>query len=81
MLASSHTTNQTQDRDRFDGISRRSMGAVSRPFDLFCASCGYGVVVRIAPERCPMCSGSTWVHPAHTRPPGVDWESAQPEAA
>jgi rubrerythrin len=28
--------------------------------DLSCTSCGYGVVVRIAPERCPMCSSSAW---------------------
>jgi rubrerythrin len=28
--------------------------------DLRCAVCGYGVVVRIAPEQCPMCGGSVW---------------------
>jgi rubrerythrin len=32
-------------------------------FELSCSTCGYGIVVRIAPERCPMCSGSTWEHP------------------
>jgi rubredoxin len=25
-----------------------------------CAGCGYGASCRIAPERCPMCSGSVW---------------------
>ncbi len=32
-------------------------------FELRCSACGYGVVVRIAPERCPMCRGSVWEHP------------------
>lgn len=27
---------------------------------LDCSRCGYGVSVRIAPERCPMCGGSAW---------------------
>jgi len=31
-------------------------------FTLRCADCGYGVVVRMAPERCPMCQGSVWEH-------------------
>jgi hypothetical protein len=30
--------------------------------DLCCAVCRYGVVVRMAPERCPMCGGSVWEH-------------------
>jgi rubrerythrin len=25
-----------------------------------CTGCGYGASCRIAPERCPMCGGSTW---------------------
>jgi hypothetical protein len=32
-------------------------------FELRCSSCGYGVVVRIAPEACPMCLGTVWEHP------------------
>jgi rubrerythrin len=36
-------------------------------FELHCSTCGYGIVVRIAPERCPMCSGSTWEHPRRIR--------------
>ena len=28
--------------------------------DLRCVACGYGVVVRIAPEACPMCQGGAW---------------------
>jgi rubrerythrin len=31
-------------------------------FELRCVACGYGIVVRIAPERCPMCGTSTWEH-------------------
>jgi len=31
-------------------------------FEARCASCNYGVVVRIAPERCPLCGKSTWEH-------------------
>jgi rubrerythrin len=25
-----------------------------------CAQCGYGASRRIAPERCPLCSGTVW---------------------
>ncbi len=25
-----------------------------------CERCGFGAVARIAPERCPVCHGSTW---------------------
>src|SRR4051794_329552 len=25
-----------------------------------CAGCGYGASCKVAPERCPMCSGSVW---------------------
>jgi rubrerythrin len=32
-------------------------------FELRCADCGYGVVVRIAPRSCPMCHGSVWEQP------------------
>jgi hypothetical protein len=28
--------------------------------DFLCAQCGYGARAKIAPERCPMCHGSTW---------------------
>lgn len=38
-------------------------------FDLRCSGCGYGVVVRIAPESCPMCAGTTWEHPPRPRRP------------
>jgi len=31
-------------------------------FQLVCARCGYGVIVRIAPEACPMCRGTAWEH-------------------
>jgi hypothetical protein len=33
-----------------------------------CCGCGYGVRVRILPEHCPMCRGSTWEwHDVHAR--------------
>lgn len=41
------------ERARRDGVS----------FELRCSACGYGVVVRIAPDACPMCRGSVWEHP------------------
>jgi hypothetical protein len=31
-------------------------------FELRCSWCGYGVVVRMAPDACPMCRGSVWEH-------------------
>lgn len=36
---------------------------VSPKLDLECRGCGYGVVTRVAPDRCPMCQGTDlWVH-------------------
>ena len=37
-------------------------------FELRCTACGYGVVVRIAPDACPMCRGSIWEHTSVLRP-------------
>jgi rubrerythrin len=28
--------------------------------ELFCSGCGYGIVVRHTPPRCPMCRGIDW---------------------
>jgi hypothetical protein len=75
-----HTTAQTPNRGGPGSTARRWRAARSRRFDLLCATCGYGVVVRIAPERCPMCGGSTWAHPARTAPPRLGFEDT-PEAA
>jgi rubrerythrin len=36
-------------------------------FELRCAACGYGIVVRIAPSRCPMCKGKAWEFAARPR--------------
>jgi len=37
----------------------------AKPLILFrCADCGYGASRRIAPERCPMCSGTVWNYEA-----------------
>ena len=49
-----------------------SPGLVGREdarFELRCSSCGYGVVVRIAPESCPMCQGSFWEYL-----PAMSWD-------
>jgi rubrerythrin len=33
----------------------------TRKLDLCCSACGYGIVRRTPPERCPMCGGTeTW---------------------
>jgi hypothetical protein len=32
--------------------------------ELRCTACGYGVVVAVAPEACPMCRGTTWEYAA-----------------
>jgi rubrerythrin len=32
--------------------------------ELRCGTCGYGVVVRIAPPFCPMCRSHAWVEVA-----------------
>ncbi|HEY7793579.1 MAG TPA: hypothetical protein VIA10_06200 [Gaiellaceae bacterium] len=58
-------------------LSRRQPHArrphrASPRFELHCSTCGYGIVVRIAPERCPMCSGSTWEHPRRIRISSVE---------
>ena len=29
-------------------------------FELRCVACGYGAVVRVAPEACPMCRATVW---------------------
>lgn len=37
--------------------------------DVRCAECGYGAVVRVLPDACPMCQGSSW-EPDASRPFG-----------
>jgi rubredoxin len=34
--------------------------------ELVCADCGYGILVRRPPERCPMCGGTRWRTPRRT---------------
>ena len=39
---------------------------LQRRHDLCCAVCGYGIVSRVPPTRCPMCGGVTvWGEPTH----------------
>ena len=38
-----------------------------------CAGCGYGARCKIAPERCPMCSGSVWNYVAAAS----DWDERE----
>ncbi|MBV8479442.1 MAG: hypothetical protein JOY72_03980 [Actinobacteria bacterium] len=46
----STTTLEKTDREFFDDDVR----------ELFCRSCGYGIVVRRDPPDCPMCRASEW---------------------
>jgi len=39
-----------------------------------CIGCGYGASRRIAPERCPMCSGTVWDFIAVTVPDEQSFE-------
>jgi len=52
----------------------------SPKLDLECRACGYGVVNRAAPDRCPMCQRTgAWVHRAWRPFAGVvGKERAQP---
>jgi len=43
---------------RHDGPGKAS--AASPVHRLRCVSCSYGASRAIAPERCPMCGGSSW---------------------
>lgn len=45
---------------------RRGRGRVTslvRKVELCCPTCGYGIVCRRPPDRCPMCGGARWVDP------------------
>jgi rubrerythrin len=37
--------------------------------ELFCAACGYGIVVRREPPACPMCRANDWLE----RPRPARW--------
>jgi rubredoxin len=39
-----------------------------------CSGCGYGASRRIAPDRCPMCSGTVWEFAAVAAVGQTDWE-------
>jgi hypothetical protein len=42
----------------------RTVAPLARKLDLCCGLCGYGVVSRLPPTRCPMCGGDTvWAEP------------------
>lgn len=38
-----------------------------RLFRFRCVGCGYGASCKIAPERCPMCTGQIWEHEERKR--------------
>ena len=71
------TAPQRRTSERESLAPKRAVGS----FDLLCTSCGYGVAVRIAPDRCPMCGGSTWEHLARRMPLDFTEDGEQPEAA
>ena len=43
---------------RYDGQGRPSAASPTHRFR--CVKCSYGASRAIAPERCPMCGGSSW---------------------
>jgi rubrerythrin len=52
-------------RRRFDGgwsvrARPQRLRVIGATHELCCSRCGYGVVVKIAPVRCPMCGGAAW---------------------
>ena len=46
---------------RAAGVNEATQFQLSR---FCCDGCGYGASCRVAPERCPMCGGSTWEYEA-----------------
>jgi hypothetical protein len=40
---------------------RNNGPGTGRKLELYCAQCRYGVVVRVAPDVCPMCLNTAWV--------------------
>ena len=43
---------------------RQTVARLARKLDLCCDRCGYGIVSRLPPTRCPMCGGDTvWSKP------------------
>jgi hypothetical protein len=35
-------------------------GRRTTTIEVRCGRCGYGAIVRVAPETCPMCHGTVW---------------------
>jgi rubredoxin len=53
-----------------EGSDRQAVDTLLSHFR--CSGCGYGASRRMAPDRCPMCSGSVWEYDAlrpFTSPP------------
>ena len=44
----------------YESLLTRDEVATSPLSHFRCAGCGYGASCRVAPARCPMCSGSVW---------------------
>jgi CheY-like chemotaxis protein len=55
------------ERQTEEASAARGKGAVARmapKLDLCCSLCGYGIVTRLPPARCPMCGGAPeWAEP------------------
>lgn len=49
------------------GLTHDSHGLAASKQTVRCANCGYGAVVRVLPEACPMCRGSAWQPEARRR--------------
>lgn len=67
-MAPHQSARGTGTRDTFEGHDF-SLPVNVPPQDFRCTACGYGASGKIAPARCPMCSGSTWHHEARRRAP------------
>ena len=65
---------------RSRGRRPRAVKAVTERLSRFrCVGCGYGASCKIAPERCPMCTGKTWEYEERSGQPDLDWPLGAPE--
>jgi CheY-like chemotaxis protein len=56
---------QAHDRARAVAGGNARVAPMERKVDLCCSMCGYGIVPRRPPRRCPMCGGDrAWVEPS-----------------
>jgi rubrerythrin len=50
---------------RFAAVDDQIRSLAAQRLDLNCSCCGYGIVSREPPERCPMCGATpVWIEPS-----------------